>query len=128
MKRLLLDTHAVLWWWGDSPRLSGAAKRAIAKADLIYVSAASAWEIATKWRLGKLHDIDDPAVRVPLLLERDGFQALPVAIGHALRAGLLDNAHRDPFDRLIAAQAMAEDLQVVTCDPHMREFGCEVLW
>lgn len=126
--RLLLDTHAVLWWWRDIPRLSPAALSAIEHNDAISVSAVSAFEVALKWRLGKLTMIDDPAINFPRLMELNGFASVAVAEVHALRAGLLPGEHRDPFDRLIAAQALEDGLTVVTRDAAFAAFGCKVLW
>jgi len=129
VSRYLIDTHALLFWWGGSPRLSAPAVEAIANPDaVILVSAASAWEIATKFRIGKLNDIGDPAEHFPALMQRDGFAPLPVSIAHGLRAGLLEGEHRDPFDRLIAAQGLMEGATVITRDPEFAAFGCKVLW
>ena len=129
MSRFLLDTHALLFWWGGSPRLSNTAAEAIADPDaIILVSAASAWEIATKFRIGKLNDIGDPSHNYPALLARDGFVQLPISTAHGLKAGLLEGDHRDPFDRLIAAQGLMEDAIVITRDPQFEGFGCKVLW
>jgi PIN domain nuclease of toxin-antitoxin system len=129
VSRLLLDTHAVLFWWSASRKLGARAREVIADSETgIYVSAATAWEIATKFRIGKLDDIGDPAVEYPRLMARNGFETLEITSGHGLRAGLLDGAHRDPFDRLIAAQALMEDMTVVTRDREIAAFGCKVLW
>ena len=126
---LLLDTHAVVWWWLYAPRLGARARRALAADDQpTFVSAVSALEIGIKFRIGKLPEFGDPAMRYPTQMARDGFTALPVTESHALRAGLLPGDHRDPFDRIIAAQALAEGLTVVTVDPAFAAFGCRVLW
>lgn len=126
--RLLLDTHTALWWWRDVRRLGENARAAIEDGEDILVSAVTAFEIGQKWRVGKLAMIDDPAVNYPLLMTRNGFSSLAVSDVHALRAALLPEDHRDPFDRLIAAQALAENLTVVTIDPAFAAFGCAVLW
>ncbi|MGN6375257.1 MAG: type II toxin-antitoxin system VapC family toxin [Sphingomonas sp.] len=127
--RLLLDTHAVLFWWGASSKLGRRAYEVIADPDnRVHVSAASAWEVATKFRIGKLDDIGDPVTTYPRLMAANGFETLDVTTQHGLRAGTLDGAHRDPFDRLIAAQALMEDLTVVSRDPEIAAFGCEVIW
>ncbi|HVI98859.1 MAG TPA: type II toxin-antitoxin system VapC family toxin [Sphingomonas sp.] len=129
MSRLLLDTHAALFWWGASRKLGSGAREAIADPEAsIYVSAASAWEVATKFRIGKLDDIGDPTVEYPRQMARNGFETLEITAAHGLRAGSLAGAHRDPFDRLIAAQALMEDMTVVTRDPEIAAFGCKVLW
>lgn len=125
---LLLDTHAALWWWRESPLLSATAFQAIEEATRPNVSVASAFEVAIKHRLGKLDDIGDPAIRYPALMDQHAFVALLVTERHALRAGRLPGSHRDPFDRLIAAQALEDGLTVVTRDPAIAAFGCKVLW
>src|SRR5574337_696218 len=104
--KLLLDTHALLWWWLDSPQLPDSARRLIAdEANPVFVSAASAWEIATKHRLGKLPGADAMLSRFHELIQADGFQHLPITWSHAVRAGGYELAHRDPFDHMLAAQA-----------------------
>lgn len=129
MKGYLLDTHAALFWWGNSAKLGEAAREVIGESGApIMFSAASAWEIATKFRLGKLDDIGDPVVRLPALINRHGFTPLAVSFGHGLHAGSLVGEHRDPFDRLIAAQGMMEDLTIITRDPQIATFGCRVIW
>lgn len=126
---LLLDTHAAIWWWLDSVRLGGGARRAIIDDDLpVSVSVVSALEIAIKYRIGKLPEFGDPLVRYATLMANDRFTPLAVTQEHAVNAGLLPGEHRDPFDRLIAAQALAEGLTVVTRDPAFAAFGCNVLW
>ena len=127
--RLLLDTHAFLWWVTDDERLSAAAKLAIADADnQIFVSAASAWEIATKQRLGKLDGVPRAGERFSELVMADGFQHLAVDHRHALRAGGYALEHRDPFDRMLAAQSELEALPLVTRDPAFALFGTRILW
>ncbi|WP_375395389.1 type II toxin-antitoxin system VapC family toxin [uncultured Sphingomonas sp.] len=129
MIRLLLDTHAALFWWSGSAKLGVAARDAIADADAaIFVSAASAWEVATKFRIGKLDDIGDPVEHYPRLMAHHGFETLGITMVHGLRAGAMPGTHRDPFDRLIAAQALIEDLTVITRDREIAKFGCKVLW
>jgi PIN domain nuclease of toxin-antitoxin system len=127
--RLLLDTPAHLWWLTDDPRLAEAARQAIADRDNeIHVSAASAWEIATKQRIGKLDGVPDAATRYGELVEADGFRHLPISHLHALRAGSWPIAHRDPFDRMLAAQSALERLPLVTPDPAFGLFEVETLW
>ena len=125
----LLDTHALLWWLADPERLSPAVYPTLADpAQGVFVSAASAWEIATKHRLGRL-----PTAEVLLqegwpLMESQGFQPLPVSWSHGLRAGSYPMPHRDPFDRLLAAQAELEQLILITLDPALAPFPCQTLW
>jgi PIN domain nuclease of toxin-antitoxin system len=127
--RVLLDTHALLWWLFDDPRLSRRARAAIASPDTgVLVSAASAWEIATKHRLGKLPEAGDVAARLPAYMRKAAFQEMPVSVAHALAAGALPGPHRDPFDRMLIAQSLGEDIQVITHDPVFREYGARVLW
>jgi PIN domain nuclease of toxin-antitoxin system len=127
--RLLLDTHAWLWWVTDDERLSPAAKQAVADADNeVFVSAASAWEIATKRRLGKLDNLPRVAERYGELIAADGFQHLVVDHRHALRAGGYALEHRDPFDRMLAAQSELERMPLVTRDPAFALFGTRTLW
>jgi PIN domain nuclease of toxin-antitoxin system len=127
--RLLLDTHALLWWLTDDPLLSQPARLALAdEANQVLVSAASAWEIATKQRIGKLVGVAPVAQWFSELAAADGFEHLPVTHAHALRAGAFATAHRDPFDRMLAAQAELESLRLVTCDPAMSVFACQKLW
>ena len=127
--RLLLDTHAFLWWVTDDERLSPAAKQAAADpANEVFVSAASAWEIATKQRLGKLAGVARVGERYAELVAADGFQHLAVDYRHALRAGGYTLEHRDPFDRMLAAQSELERLPLVTRDPVFALFGTRTLW
>lgn len=129
MMRVLLDTHAFLWWTTNNPRLSARARQVIADTDnSIYISAASAWEIATKQRLGKLKGVPDATTRFSELVTADGFDHLPITHLHALRSGGFKVAHRDPFDRMLAAQSEIERLPLLTCDPAFEQFGIETLW
>jgi PIN domain nuclease of toxin-antitoxin system len=125
----LLDTHAALWWWVDSPKLGAAARRLIGEgAERICVSVASIWEIAIKSHAGRLPEL--PAFRAEYsgLMADNGFDLITVSDQHALEAAYLDSPHRDPFDRLIAGQARCEGLVVVTRDPEFAGLGCKVLW
>ncbi len=127
--RLLLDTHAVLWWLFDDPKLTAAPRAAIAEpGNEPIVSAASAWEIATKHRLGKLPEAGDVPVRLPFYLRRVRLGVLAVGLNHALRAGSLPGPHRDPFDRMLIAQAEVEGVPVVTVDRVFRDYGVAVVW
>ncbi len=120
---------AAVRWWTDSPLLGPNARQVIERSgNAIYVSAVSVWEIANKNRIGKLDDIVDFPGEFPTLMRRNGFTMLDVTSAHAMRAGYLAGAHRDPFDRLLAGQALVEDMIVVTNDPEIAAFGCKVIW
>lgn len=126
---LLLDTHAAIWWWLDSPMLGSKARESVSVGEQqVFVSAVSGIEIAIKFRIGKLPEFGDPSARFPALMRANDFDSLPITQSHALAAGLLVGEYRDPFDRLIAAQALEEKLIVVTRDPAFAAFGCKVLW
>ena len=127
--RVLLDTHALLWWFTDDPRLSHVARCTIAdETNEIVVSAASAWEIATKHRLGKLNEAADAVYRFDELVAADGFVHLPITHFHSLKAGSYSVEHRDPFDRMLAAQSELESLPLVTCDPALALFDIQRIW
>lgn len=119
---LLLDTH-VLIWWDEGRRLAADARRAIEKADTVYVSAASAWEVAIKFSLGRLR----PTRTVEEATTESGFLELPITFRHAERVTELPKHHRDPFDRLLVAQAEVEDLTLVTRDPVFGRYPVEVI-
>jgi PIN domain nuclease of toxin-antitoxin system len=126
--RLLLDTHALLWWATLDRRLSPKAKKAIARQEAeVFVSAASAWEIATKSRLGKL-DWSAEAGSVRDYVVGQGFRPLPISLEHAERAGQLSIAHRDPFDRMLIAQAQSEDLLLVSNEALFDDFAVRRHW
>jgi PIN domain nuclease of toxin-antitoxin system len=127
--RLLLDTHAFLWWVSADRRLSRRARGAIANArNQCLVSVASGWEIAIKVSLGKLR-IDAALDRfLPEQLAANGFQALAIELKHAARVARLPFHHRDPFDRLLVAQAVEEELSIVTSDPVFAHYGVKRVW
>lgn len=127
--KLLLDTHALLWWWTDDERLSATARGAMQNpAHVVLVSAASVWEMATKHRLGKLKIAAQALPRLDELVRADGFQHLSVRHDHAMRAGSYAAAHRDPFDRMLAAQGDIEGATLVTLDPAFVMFDTRTLW
>jgi PIN domain nuclease of toxin-antitoxin system len=126
--RLLLDTHALLWWLLDDPELPGSARRAIEKAEAVYVSSASIWEIAIKQRLGKLPELALSVAELPQLIVQCRFASLPITDRHAAAVALLAVHHRDPFDHMLIAQAQAEKLVVVTRDPRFAAYGVKVRW
>lgn len=120
--RLLLDTH-ILIWWDEGARLSTKATQAIRDAEQVYVSAASAWEIAIKASLGRLSTTRSVAEAAA----DSGFEELPVRVAHAEGVLALPWHHRDPFDRMVVAQALAEGLTLVTREPVFRRYGVKVL-
>ncbi|MGQ0581082.1 MAG: type II toxin-antitoxin system VapC family toxin [Reyranella sp.] len=127
--RLLLDTHAFLWWVFADPKLSHHARAEVGNDDNeILVSAASAWEITTKYRIGKLPEAGNVADNVAGRVASEGFSELTVTMRHAQRAGDLVGHHRDPFDRMLIAQAMLEDLTLVSNERTFDAYGVKRLW
>ena len=123
MKRLLLDTEVLIWWDADDPRLGPTARADIQRAEDVYVSAASAWEIAIKQALGKLHTRRTPSQAVM----EGGFSPLPVTFEHAEAVAALPKHHNDPFDRLILAVAQFEALTIVTSDDRFTDYGLALI-
>jgi PIN domain nuclease of toxin-antitoxin system len=127
--RLLLDTHALLWWLSDDSALPLLARKNIgSRSHTIYVSAASAWEIATKFRIGKLPQGAELASRFDSILASESFESLPISTAHGVRAGLLPGPHRDPFDRMLIAQAHSEGLTLVSNDKIFDEYKLRRMW
>jgi PIN domain nuclease of toxin-antitoxin system len=127
--RALLDTHALLWWLDGDRRLSQRARRYIQNEDhVVLVSAASAWEIATKVRIGKLPGAVEVANSLPAILTEQGFDSVAISIAHAVRAGGLPGPHRDPFDRMLIAQAQAEDVPLISNERVFDEYGLRRIW
>lgn len=127
--RLLLDTHALLWWMAGDEHLSLRARHLIGdETNTVFVSAASAWEISTKVRLGKLPGAEFLASDLPDHLIRQGFQELEITVEHGQRAGSLPGPHRDPFDRMLIAQAQAENLTLITNEQIFDQFGVVRAW
>jgi PIN domain nuclease of toxin-antitoxin system len=127
--RFLLDTHALLWWLFNDPGLSANARDIITDPEnAILVSSASAWEIATKHRLGRLSAASELARDVAGWIERAGMAELLITIPHAQRAGNWAQSHRDPFDRLLAAQSAIEDVPLITRDPAFGAFAIRTVW
>ena len=122
--RLLLDTHVVLWWQTDDRRLGREARKAIATADIVWVSAVSGWEASIKAALGRLR-LDE---KFRILVAADDFTELPVSLLHAERLLDLPPHHADPFDRLLVAQAMVEKATLVTHDRAIEPYGAPVIW
>jgi PIN domain nuclease of toxin-antitoxin system len=124
--RLLLDTHVLIWWLTDNPRLSYAAEAAIANPDNdVFVSAAVGYEIAYKGRSGRLPQMPGDLAAE---LRRERMDILPISLDHALAAAALPGPHRDPWDRIMMAQALAQACHVVTVDPVFADYDIPVLW
>lgn len=121
--RLLLDTHVLLWALAGERRLSVRTRRAIEAADQVMVSAAAVWEIAIKHALGKLRIDGDVALEA----QRSGYLPLAVTVEHASAVGRLPQHHRDPFDRMLVAQALVEGLTLVTADPRLAAYPAPIL-
>ena len=127
--RALLDTHAFLWWVADSTRLTRAAYRVIDdEANEIVVSAATAWEIATKYRLGRLPEAEAIATDVAGCIAEEGFEALAISVADAERSGRLPGLHGDPFDRILIAQALGHDMVIVSVDAEFDGYGVNRVW
>lgn len=127
--RLLLDTHAFIWWFEGNSALRPLARRSIAlEENDVLVSAATAWEITTKYRLGKLPGIAALALDVGGAIASQGFTELPITVSDAARAGALPGHHRDPFDRMLIAQALARDLVLISNEPLFDRYGVRRLW
>jgi PIN domain nuclease of toxin-antitoxin system len=114
--RLLLDTHIFIWCVDDDPKLSGPAWSMIESADAVYVSSASLWEATIKHQLGKLSIEPE---RLALAVTASGFLELPISLRHAVAVGRLPGLHRDPFDRMLLAQAISEPLHLLTADAQL---------
>lgn len=127
--RLLLDTHALIWWLAGDEALSRRAQEAIAdEANKIAVSAASAMEVATKYRIGKLPNAALLARDFEAVVADQGFDELPITVHHARVAGEMKIEHKDPFDRLLIAQAQAEDMALVSNEALFDDFAVNRLW
>ena len=124
MKRLLLDTHVLLWWLSDDTQLGQITRQAIADPrNDVYISAASTWEISIKRSLGKLSAPED----MDSIIDDEGFDKLPISLFHGDQAGMLPEHHKDPFDRMLIAQAQSEGLVVVTNDEKIARYGIRVM-
>lgn len=127
--KILLDTHAALWWWADSPSLGGNARDAISDpGNQVHFSAASGYEIFQKVRLGRL---GIPAVlqaNLPAAVLDEGWKFLPLTVQEACAAASLDHSHRDPFDRMLAAQATLGDFTLASVDPFFAGLGIRLIW
>ena len=127
--RLLLDTHALLWWFSDDPALPKSCRKLIAQSDSsVFVSAVSALEISTKFRLGRLPTASDLVQDFGGYLDRGNFLSLPVSSDHGIRAGMLPGPHQDPFDRMLIAQAEIEKLFIVSNEKIFDQYGARRIW
>lgn len=125
---ILLDTHALLWWLGNRARLSHVARQAIENPEnKAMVSAASAWEIVIKHRLGKLH-AGEILADFERILDEEGFAELPITTAHALHVSSVKSANKDPFDQLLAAQAQLENLPIVSADKFFDRQAVQRIW
>jgi len=126
--RALLDTHALVWWVDGRDKLSATARKTIEDTDTeVFVSAASAWELAIKARLGMFKS-RELAERLDEQIVEEGFAALSISVEHALRAGTFDSPHKDPFDRMLVAQAQVEDLSIISKDIAFDSFAVRRIW
>ena len=126
---LLLDTHALIWWMTENPSLPESVRRLMVdKRNTVVVSAASAWEMATKVRLGRLPASSDITRNFEEYLTQAGFESLAVSAAHGIRAGLLPGPQRDPFDRMLIAQAQAENLTMVSNEVVFDSYGIRRAW
>jgi PIN domain nuclease of toxin-antitoxin system len=126
--KILLDTHALIWWLGNESKLSRRASSIIANQNnTILVSAAIGWELATKVNLGKF-DALSLATELPRYTEEEGFEELPISMEQAIRAGLLPLHHRDPFDRLLVAQAQGLNAPILSADAVLDQYDVKRIW
>jgi PIN domain nuclease of toxin-antitoxin system len=121
--RLLLDSHILLWWLGGSHELTRHAREAIIRAEVVYLSAVSAWELSIKASIGKLRTPDD----LEQQMWASGFVPLPITVAHGVAAGKLPRHHGDPFDRMLVAQASLESLTLLTADQRLKAYGIPLL-
>jgi PIN domain nuclease of toxin-antitoxin system len=127
--KALLDTHAFLWWVTDQPRISQRVRGIIENGhNEIFVSAASGWEIIIKFQLGRLLLPEDPEGYLMEQIRRNAFQVLPIRMYHSLRLLALPSLHKDPFDRMLVAQAQFEKLPILTSDKQIACYPVEVIW
>jgi PIN domain nuclease of toxin-antitoxin system len=125
---MLLDTCTLLWWLGEPEKLSQTASTTITSSSILYISSVTAYEITLKYSLGKLPLKDAPERVLQTAVSKPDMVALNLSIDHALLAGSLPLAHKDPFDRMLAAQALHEHIPIISPDPAFTRLGCEVVW
>ena len=127
--KLLLDTHTFLWWIIDDPQLSQKARGLIGNGNnTLYWSAASSWEVSIKYALGRLPLPESPEQFLPAEIEKNRIESLPIIDAHAFGAGQLPHHHRDPFDRMLVAQAQAESLTLLSDDQQLSYYDVEIQW
>ena len=125
---MLLDTHIFLWWLFDDPKLSKEMRSIISdSANIFFVSSACVWEITTKYRIGRLPEAQSVANDVPYWINKAGFKPLAISPEHAQLAGSWKIDHRDPFDRMLAAQAKIEDLSLISIDKALSDFPIKII-
>jgi PIN domain nuclease of toxin-antitoxin system len=124
---VLIDSHAFIWWLSGNPRLSRQANE-VMTSGTAHVSTASAYEIGLKVFSGKWPEAQNVVETFAETCALHAISVLPISLDHALRAAAFDADHRDPFDRLLAAQSLLENLTLVTIDPAFKQFGCKTLW
>jgi PIN domain nuclease of toxin-antitoxin system len=127
--RILLDTHALVWWLYDAPLLSRTSREHLGDAsNALVVSAASAWELAIKFQLGRLPEAALLVTDFSGLMEQLSFELLPISAEHGIRAGTLPGPHKDPFDRMLVAQSQAENIPILSNDTVFDSYGVRRLW
>ncbi len=125
----ILDTHTFLWWITDSPQLSPRVREIVSNGDnVLFLSAVSGWEMAIKAKLGKLHLPGNLESFISEQLAVNAINTLPVQMSHALHVYILPDHHRDPFDRILVAQAQLEKLPIITIDPQISQYSVETIW
>jgi PIN domain nuclease of toxin-antitoxin system len=127
--KVLVDTHCLLWWAMDDSNLSERVKTVIADPEVdVFFSTASVWEICIKYRKGKLELPEEPEKFISNLIEESGFQCLPIHNSHCYQEALLPMIHSDPFDRIIIAQSLVENLTLLTKDAQVKEYPVTTIW
>ena len=127
--KLLLDTHTFLWWITSDPKLSPTANELISDIhNTTYWSAASSWEVSIKYKIGRLPLPDPPEFFLPVELEKNRIESLPIIDAHAFQSGLLPRHHRDPFDRMLVSQAQVESLVLISNDRRLSHYDVDIQW
>ena len=127
--KLLLDTHTFLWWITDDPQLSAGARELIGDGkNTLFWSAASSWEVSIKYALGRMPLPEVPELFLPAEIEKNRIEALPIIDAHAFQVGRLPHHHRDPFDRMLVAQAQIESLALLSNDRQLSPYDVEIRW